>query len=515
MLLQGKKKGWSCGIILFFLCYALILPTLAERRVALIIGNGNYQRLPYLKNPVHDATDLSTELNKAKFEVSTGLDLKKDEMVKKIASFNSRLQKEDTVVFFYAGHGMQVNGQNLIVPIDASIRSDKDVYQATLSMQEVLESISSRVSRLIVFLDACRDNPFKESFNSPALLAVQPNGLAKEILNKKNVFFAFATEPGNVAFDGGGRNSPFTTALLEQVPKNGLELSNMMVNVRKNVFEKTKQQQLPWSNSSLLDYFYFLEPSASNDPVQPSSRVGTSTDPAALLASANELFAEKNFVQSAVLYKRAANLNVRKAMAVYGKLLQQGIGIPQDRKAANIWFKRAAKAGDPESQFLLARNFERGTGGIRKNHKSAFEWYLLAAKGGNDGAMNNLAVKYFLGEGVKKNFSQAVHWLKLASEKGHSNALFNLASLYDDGKGVKKSPAIAAQLIMRSILQGNKSAKLEMKNNHAAWSRPFKKEFQKQLRELGLYSGRLDASFGRGTRGAIDKVKPVSHKEQT
>ena len=375
-----------------------------------------------------------------------------------------------------------------------------------MALQNVLQRLNAKARVVLGFLDACRNNPLKQSKESSALIVGQKDGLAREDLTAKNTFLAFATEPGNVAYDGTGRNSPFTTALLAHLDRPGIELSVLMTDVRRQVFETTKQKQLPWTNSSLLDRLFLKGQAVAGKAPAAPGRILESDDPAAVLAAANELFASKSLAEAAQMYERAAELKAVPAMTAFGNMLTEGIGVPKDPARAHEWYLRAADSDDAEAQFLIGRNYETGKGGVVKDLKQALGWYRKAANGGNGDAMNNMAVMHALGEGVKADFGEAVRWYQKAAEAGNGNAMFNLAALYDEGQGVKKSPKTAARWVMRSILAKIEGAKLEMANNSAAWSPAFRKMFQREMKGIGVYKGAIDGDFGPGTVAAIERI---------
>ena len=228
-------------------------PAAPKHWVALVIGNANYKHGGRLANPVNDASDFAAVLRKLGFDVIEGRDLDKRGMEEKIAQFARRLDKASIGLFFYAGHGMQVNGDNWLIPIDARIeggdlRPDRAavITSATINIAEVLSQMEAEQRVNLIFLDACRDSPFGRATG-----IAQPKGLAP-IQNAVGTLTAFATKPYHVAFDGDGRNSPFTTALLKHMATPGLEIGAVMKRVRADVLKSTAGQQVPFDESSLI-----------------------------------------------------------------------------------------------------------------------------------------------------------------------------------------------------------------------------------------------------------------------
>lgn len=226
---------------------------LAEVRVALVIGNSEYETVSSLKNPGNDALDISVALEGLGFRVILGRDLTRAGMMQNAADFAEAAQDADVALFYYAGHGFQVSGQNYLVPTDARIASTEDARAQTVAVTDILKAMTITDGLKLVFLDACRDNPFGASLRADEEVG---SGLAR-IGTEANFMFAYATQPGNVAYDGTGRNSFFSEALLQHLYTPGQPISDMMIAVRRDVITATGGQQIPWENSSLTRQFAF------------------------------------------------------------------------------------------------------------------------------------------------------------------------------------------------------------------------------------------------------------------
>ena len=240
-----------CIVVLGFLW-----PTLAaaqfsdERRVALIIGNSAYEHVTPLDNPGNDATDISVALEGLGFDVFLGLDVTEEETEGLVEKFATAIQTADVSLFYYAGHGFQVGGQNYLVPTDAQIQSPDDIQEQTLRLNDVLDRMTQAPGIKFVFLDACRNDPFE------GVVSAVSEGLA-QIGDAQDFLISFATQPDNVAYDGSGRNSYFTKALLGHIYTPGLTINDLMISVRKDVLAATGGRQIPWENSSLTRQFQF------------------------------------------------------------------------------------------------------------------------------------------------------------------------------------------------------------------------------------------------------------------
>ncbi len=229
-----------------------------ERRVALVIGNSDYWNFPDLPNPVNDARDIADRLSDLGFEVILGTDLTRQELLNSLLKFAGALVDADTSLFFYAGHGMQIEDVNHLVPVDLALSPDLRIDEQTVTVDRVVQLMNEFTETTIVFLDACRDNPLTEDIPIGSRDEGIGRGLAR-LRAAGGSYIAFATAPGSVAYDGEGRNSPFTRALLEHIATPNVDIRLMMSDVRRDVFEATYQKQMPWDSNSLIGRFYFLQ----------------------------------------------------------------------------------------------------------------------------------------------------------------------------------------------------------------------------------------------------------------
>jgi len=221
-----------------------------ERRTALVIGNGSYKSAP-LRNPVNDAEDMAKALRKLGFTVIHKQNATQRDMETSIRKFGERLRKGGVGLFYYAGHGLQVNGINYIIPLDAEIREETDVKYEAVDARRVLDAMYNAGNDLnIVILDACRDNPLARGFRSGS------SGLAR-MDAPKGTIVAYSTSPGKLAFDGKGRNSPYTAALVDYMDDPGLTIEQVFKKCRRRIDRATNGKQIPWESTSLTGDFYF------------------------------------------------------------------------------------------------------------------------------------------------------------------------------------------------------------------------------------------------------------------
>jgi uncharacterized caspase-like protein len=218
----------------------------AERRVALVVGNSGYEHTTTLRNPKNDAEAMAARLEKLGFEVFGGTDLDRRKLVESLIRFGRAAEQADVALFFYAGHGLQVNGQNYLVPVDAMVEFEAEIDISLVSLSQIMQQLERGSRTNLVFLDACRDNPFaKEMARSMNRAAVSLSRGLGRIQSGSGTFIAFATQPDAVASDGSGANSPFTAALLKHIEKPGQSISDLMIEVRNDVMAETGGKQVP------------------------------------------------------------------------------------------------------------------------------------------------------------------------------------------------------------------------------------------------------------------------------
>ncbi len=264
-------------------------PAFAENRLALVIGNSAYRAVSPLPNAENDAKGMSALLGAAGFEVMTTPDLSQDDLRKTIGEFAGKLAEKgpDTVALvFYAGHGIQVDGENFLVPVDVDPKREADIPLQAVRLNDVLNTLNSVPNKMrILMLDACRNNPF------PAISQTTGRGLA--MVDTKSgapgTFISYSTSPGAEAEDGTGSNSPYTTALLRVAREPGLSIEEAFKRVRVSVNDATQGRQVPWESSSLTSDFRFFGGSSDvaggAGQVQPVSQ----TTPAVAAARASAM----------------------------------------------------------------------------------------------------------------------------------------------------------------------------------------------------------------------------------
>ncbi len=276
----------------------------ADKRVAFVVGNGAYKNVAQLPNPPIDAKAMAAVLRNVGFDVVEGTNLTRDTMTEKLLDFGKKAQGADVAVFFYAGHGIAISGTNYLLPVDADIKSEMDVkLGSAINIDLTLDQTMSDAKVKLVFLDACRDNPFaaKIKSNSATRSVSVQAGLA-EMKSGEGTLIAFATGPGQTALDGQeGTNSPFTRALIAHITTPGVEIQQAMTEVRAQVNEETNKGQLPWGHTNLIGSVY-LNPVAAAAP-------GAAASPAAVATTSGASDVELEFWRSVKESNKPEELN--------------------------------------------------------------------------------------------------------------------------------------------------------------------------------------------------------------
>ena len=321
------------------LCVLVVLGSTAQaKRVALVIGNSAYAHAGTLTNPKNDAADVAAALKKSGFEVIAAFDLDKASFDRKIRDFASALSGADAGLFFYAGHGMQVGGRNYLVPIDAELTTAEAVDFEMVQLDVIHRTMERQATTNIIFLDACRNNPLAR--NLARAMGTRSMEVARGLAPVESgvgTLISFSTQPGNVALDGSGRNSPFTAALVQRISSSTEDLSALLIDVRNDVRKVTDNKQVPWEHSALTGRFYF------NQPAQSSMPEASTQMPRVRLSEAAEAWAAaKDTTSIAVLEEYVA----RYRDTFYAQLAQARIAELRGQEAATRQKTETPKPAD-------------------------------------------------------------------------------------------------------------------------------------------------------------------------
>lgn len=269
--MTGKTSGLVLVLALFLTTSLTAGAEKGDRRVALVVGNGSYQYNSFLPNPPNDARAVSRVLRGLGFRVAEVIDTDKSNMEREIQHFTALLRVADVSLFFYAGHGLQIDGENYLVPTDASFHDNFDISSQLIGLSEIVFAIGKGPKVNLIFLDACRNNPMADLLKAKIsqgrsvttdgshLVRSVGQGLA-EMKGVVGTLIAYATAPDEEAEDGLGVHSPFTSAFLKHIEEPGLEVRQFLTRVRLDVLKATEYRQVPWDHSSLTTDFYFKPP---------------------------------------------------------------------------------------------------------------------------------------------------------------------------------------------------------------------------------------------------------------
>lgn len=236
-------------------------PAFAQSRVALVIGNGAYRHVPSLPNPTNDAGDIARSLERLGFSVTRVNDGNFEQMRRALLDFGPKARGAEIATVFFAGHGMEIGGENWLIPTDAELKADVDAEHEAIPLRSILLMVSSASRLGLVVLDACRNNPFSARMLRTVRTRAVERGLGR-IEPSGSVLVAYAAKDGTTAADGTGRNSPFTAALLVHLETPGLEINFLFRNVRDDVLRATQLRQEPFVYGSLSRDAIYLKPAA-------------------------------------------------------------------------------------------------------------------------------------------------------------------------------------------------------------------------------------------------------------
>src|SRR6195256_6057519 len=259
----------------FFFIAALLLvcqPASAEKRVALVLGNSNYKNAAVLPNPVNDAAAVAATLKGAGFDiVDSRLDLSAADMRRALRDFADEARDSDLAVVYYAGHGIEIDGTNYLIPTDATLQRDTDIYDEAFSLDRVLLTIEPARQLRLVIVDACRNNPFAETMKRTVSTRTVSRGLARIEPTSTNTLVAFAAKAGLTALDGNSKNSPYATALVRHIATPGLDVRRAFGYIRDDVLQATGNRQEPYVYGSLGGAHIALGPLAPVAPAFPTA----------------------------------------------------------------------------------------------------------------------------------------------------------------------------------------------------------------------------------------------------
>ena len=360
--------------------FAVPAVVLADCRVALVVGNSTYAHIGRLPNPDNDARDMSAALRRLGFEVTTELDADRVELTEALRRFTRQSAGADVSLVFYAGHGIEMDGVNYLVPVDARLERDVDVRFETVTVDDLLVSTSGASLRLLI-LDACRNNPLARSMQRTTAFRSVSGGsfgdLNEDLLGDETLV-AYAAAAGTTAADGRGRNSPYTAALLSHL-ETPLEIGLLFRRVRAQVLASTNGAQRPHEYHSLVGEHYLTRTLATGTSVTVSAAIPADpapTDP----PRPDPAEIEVTQLPSAPLRDLAENGDAA-AQAEMGERYENGREVVRDYSVAVSWFRQAAEQGHAPGQTGLGSMYRRGRG-VQQDYAEAARWFRRAAEQG-------------------------------------------------------------------------------------------------------------------------------------
>jgi caspase domain-containing protein/putative peptidoglycan binding protein len=258
---KGRRAGLFPFLLAILLAFALLAPpalAAANQRVALVIGNADYKVAPKLANPVLDARAIAETFKRLGFKVVEGYDLSAQDLRATLSEFSKALAGSDAAVVYYAGHGVAFDGENYLLPIDIDLKTPTDLDLNAISVSQLLRQMRREERANVIILDACRDNPFAAELERGRYRGVVGHRGLNRIEGDlaRGALIAFASDPNATALDGeAGEHSPFTKALIDHLGDQGVAIDTVMQRVRSEVWQATKNQQLPWVNTSIIGEF--------------------------------------------------------------------------------------------------------------------------------------------------------------------------------------------------------------------------------------------------------------------
>jgi TPR repeat protein len=469
-----------CAIV--FAMGSIFMPSASAaegKRVALVIGNSDYQHVSNLPNSANDARDISLALGRVGFDVTEGIDLDYRAMRLAVRDFALVARDAETVLIYFAGHGIEIDNTNFLVPVNAELKSDVDVELEAIRLDTVVNSVAVTNGLKVVLVDACRNNPFLTKMTRTSTTRSIGRGLGR--VDPGGVLVGYAARAGTLALDGDGRNSPYAQALLEHIEEPGLEIGRLFRKVRSTVLSLTDGYQEPFTYGSLPDREIYLVPATQTtqqketkapDPhltesplVLACDRLASDPDdlskpngppgvidenielevaiPACKIATEGHPQHARSFYNLARVellggnteasvnhFREAARLGHSLARVKLGKLLLQSDNNALVEEGI-LFFETEARGGNAEFAKILGDHFSGATGSsVPKNDKAMF-YYEIAASAGDPDSMFQIGQRLVSNTlSTKEQITLGLEFLNRAATAGNIPAQNRLANEY-------------------------------------------------------------------------------------
>ena len=471
-----------------------------SRRIALVMGMSEYQSLPSLDNTKNDAVAMAATLEGIGFDVTLSVDAGVAEVEQLLEDFSFRSEVADLALIYFAGHGIEVQGENFLIPVDAAVNSNLDVQRQSLSLKRLLGAVDRARKMRIVILDSCRDNPLGDGIALSSNTAANADGEGTRgggggmaaADPDRGTLVAFAARDGQVALDGSGDNSPYATALMSKMTEPGLEISLMFRQVRDSVLNQTGNLQEPHTYGSLTGVPFYLAGAAEGQ-----------VDVASI--EPIDAWASLRSDQEEQLLALADQGDTRSMLGLAYMRLNPNEG-RFDPPAAVTFLQTASDAGSPEAQFELAKLYERGTG-VSVDHTKALALYRSAAEQDFADAINDLGFLHYQGGlGLPADPQKALTFFERAADLRHPQAQFNFAALIDDGLIADKGPDESAYYLYQALRSGSADVLDLLSKRPTMFTGETRRALQAMLKKNNFYQGSIDGDFGPGTQRGIRRA---------
>ena len=470
---------------------------MGAERVALLVGVSDYENVVPLENTLNDVKLIATSLEKLDFDVFQLNNPTQNEFREALSEFEFKSETAEVSLIYYAGHGIEISGKNYILPVDSKAEDFSAATISSISLDELLVSVDKARQMRIVILDSCRDNPFVTDIANSGLSLpnTSATGLA-EPSPDKGTLVAFAAKDGARALDSlgdGAINSPYATALSNQMNTKNLEIGLLFRKVRDSVLRLTGGVQEPHTYGSLTGTPFFL--------------AGRNQDVNGLEDTDRQFAWNRLGVEEEQILERSASDGDLRSILGLAYMRLDPESERYDPAQAVELLAQAADLGEPEAMFELGGLYERGIG-TDQNVEQAVALYERAASLNFADAINDLGfLNYQGGLGIERNQQKALAFFERAADLGHPEAMFNFAALIDDGEVEDRTNEDAAQYLYSALRSGDEAVLTQLTEDPNMFKLKTRQALQRALTETEFYQGKIDGSFGpqtnRGLRQAF------------
>lgn len=480
-------------VVSIFLVCSVHLAAAAEK-IALIVDVSGYSSLAGLVNPHHDGQAISSALQSLGFQVERVSDPKTTELRDVLAKFSDASATSEIAIVYFAGHGAEVEGQNYVLAVDASIDEASDIADQGVPTSAVLHSVSEARQLRIVILDACRNNPFPGVAGISPLKSVPRSDAGSQPISPpradRGTLIVYSAKDGFPALDGkANENSPFARALLDHLATPGLEVGMLFRRVRDSVVDWTEGRQEPQTYGSLSSMPFFLG-------VGPEG--AAATDRRAAWSASRPDF-------DRALQTSADEGDLRAMLGLAYIRLSPDDG-RFDPDGAVVLLTRAAEAGSAEAVYELGRLYEQGLG-VQQDPVKARDLYVQSSDMGFADATNDLGFLYFSGgTSTPRDIEKSLGYFRRASEQKHPQAMFNFAALIDDGLVPGLDADDAGNLLFASLRAGSRDVLDALTNRPEMFKASTLMALQRRLAEEDLYESKIDGKLGQGSIRGIRRA---------